>query len=534
MSLAQPDRMALPAPAWLPWAVATLAVAVVFRDTLAAMESIWRDSSTFAHAYLVGPIAAWLAWRERERLAAAPRRAEPWMLLPIAGACAMWLVGELAAVNAVSQFAVVTVLILLVPALLGARVTRVVLFPLLFLYFAVPFGMFLVPTFIDLTADFTVAALRATGVPVYREGAQFVVPSGVWSVVEACSGVRYLIASVMVGALFAYLNFRTLRYRAAFMLAALLVPIVANWVRAYFIVLIGHLSNNRLAVGVDHILYGWVFFGIVITLLFALGHRWSAAESRAAGAPQSPSRRLDGDEPVGAVPGAWPTVAAALAVVLATSALMARLDAPQAVAAARLALPDTAVAGWTAGELPAGSWAPAFKNARSVAQRQYWPTGDAAGAVGVWAGHYRDQGPRERMVTSTNALVDPESTTWAVVERRAATVAWRGRQIQLAGATLRGFATPGEREAQWLLVWQVYWLDDTLTASDAAAKLRGALQRLRSGRDDGAALFVHTPIDRADPAGVAAAERRLQSFMIVGLEPIVRQFEQVATGAASP
>jgi len=39
------------------------------------------------------------------------------------------------------------------------------------------------------------------------------------------------------------------------------VPIIANWLRAYMIVMIGHLSGNKLAVGVDHLIYGWLFFG---------------------------------------------------------------------------------------------------------------------------------------------------------------------------------------------------------------------------------------------------------------------------------
>ena len=138
---------------------------------------------------------------------------------------------------------------------------RVLAFPLAFLFFAVPFGEIFVPTLIDWTADFTVAALRFSGVPVYREGNHFVIPTGRWSVVEACSGVRYLIASLMVGTLYAAIAYRSARRRACFIVAAILVPIVANWLRAYMIVMLGHLSNNRLATGVDHIIYGWMFFG---------------------------------------------------------------------------------------------------------------------------------------------------------------------------------------------------------------------------------------------------------------------------------
>ena len=43
------------------------------------------------------------------------------------------------------------------------------------------------------------------------------------------------------------------------------------------IVLLGHYSGNRLAVGVDHLIYGWVFFGIVIGIMFFIGSRWAEA-----------------------------------------------------------------------------------------------------------------------------------------------------------------------------------------------------------------------------------------------------------------
>jgi exosortase/archaeosortase family protein len=158
----------------------------------------------------------------------------------------------------------VCLVVLAVPAVFGWAVARELTFPLLFLFFAVPVGEFMVPPMMEWTADFTVKALQLTGIPVYREGLQFVIPSGNWSVVEACSGVRYLIASFMVGTLFAYLNYRSSKRRVIFMLVSLAVPIVANWLRAYLIVMVGHLSDNKLAAGVDHLVYGWVFFGVVI------------------------------------------------------------------------------------------------------------------------------------------------------------------------------------------------------------------------------------------------------------------------------
>ena len=49
-------------------------------------------------------------------------------------------------------------------------------------------------------------------------------PVGIWSVVEACSGMRYLIASFMVGLVYAYLTYRTRLRKAVFIAAAIVVP----------------------------------------------------------------------------------------------------------------------------------------------------------------------------------------------------------------------------------------------------------------------------------------------------------------------
>ena len=209
------------------------------------MVAIWVRSETFAHGFVVAPISLWLIWRMRDRL----RPLEPrpsWLALPLIAAAGFgWLLGEVGAVNAVSQFAFVSMLVLAVPAVLGIRVTRAMLFPLGFLFFSVPIGEFLLPTLMAHTADFTIAAVRASGVPVLREGLQvFSVPNGRWSVVEACSGVRYLIASLVVGTLFAYLNYTSMWRRVAFIGVSIVVPIVANWLRAYIIVMLGYLSEQ--------------------------------------------------------------------------------------------------------------------------------------------------------------------------------------------------------------------------------------------------------------------------------------------------
>jgi len=246
----------------------------VFYPTYWSMVEIWWRSETFAHGFFIFPISAYLIWRKRKYLSSVVMQNDWRALIFLIGLSFFWLVAHAVDVQVVQQFAVVMMLPVLLWLCLGWRMFVALSFPLLFLLFAVPFGEFLVYPLMKFTAVFTVNAIRIVGIPVFWEGMYFSLPSGSWSVVEACSGFRYILASLTLGALYAYLSYHSIWRRAAFMLFALVVPIVANGLRAFMIVMIGHFSGMELAIGVDHLIYGWVWFGIVMFAMFWVGSFW--------------------------------------------------------------------------------------------------------------------------------------------------------------------------------------------------------------------------------------------------------------------
>jgi exosortase A len=490
-------------------ALALAAVFSLYGPTFASMVAVWARSETFAHAYLVAPIALWLMWRKRaELVAAAPRPAPVW-LLAIALAALAWLAGDLAGVNAVVHFAATAILVFAVPAVLGNAVAGVMLFPLAFLFFMVPVGDFLLPVLMEWTADFTVAALRFVGVPVYREGLQFIIPTGAWSVVEACSGVRYLIASFMVGSLFAYLNYRTARRRMLFGIVSLVVPIVANWLRAFGIVMLGHLSGNKIAVGVDHLIYGWVFFGVVIMLMFMIGARWSEA-------PADPAPAVAAPAPAAAAAPVQPARLAATVVLLVLVIglprwVTARAHAPMAPMAA-LALPELP---GTASAEAATSYRPIFEAPAARAERSYAFGGDV---VTVDLAYYRQQGYQSKLGSSRNALVLTEDSPWHVVTSGMRTVAVDGAPTPLRAAEIRsgsGAGTDHGRPRVHLL--QVYWVDGRLTTSANEATARAVAAQLLGRGDDAAALTLLVSGTEA-----AEARRALDAFAARHLNELTR------------
>ena len=495
--------------ALIPLAAVLVGLVALYWGTASAMVAIWSQSETFTHAYLVPPIVLWLAWRKRATLLQLTPAPRLWVLAPMLVLAVVWLLGQLAAVNAVTQFAFVALLVLAVPLVLGIHVAKVLIFPLAFAFFAVPIGDFALPMLMKWTADFTVGALRLSGVPVFREGLRFVIPSGSWSVVEACSGVRYLIASLMVGALFAYLNYRSNKRRWIFVGLSLLVPVLANWVRAYMIVMLGHLSNNRLATGVDHLVYGWVFFGVVIMALFTIGARWAE--------PELPDAVPGEVEQVGvlraAVPGSALWVAAISALVVAAMPVLAqaRLDAPghAGPAAVALSLPAVGATGWQAQPVLDPEWTPKFVNPSAKEARRY--TAGSGAQVDVNLLYYRQQRPESKLVSSVNVIVPADDHVWNAIstERRAIGTDSAGAVVVARETVMLGVTRPGRTDRDRLKVWMLYWVDGQWTSSDTTAKVRGTLAKLSGRGDAGAALLLS-----AVESDAAAADTALKQFWL--------------------
>lgn len=486
-------RLMSPALAFALVAALLAAPLLLFAGTTWSMIEIWIRAQTFNHCFLVLPIFLWLVWGDRARLASLPARPFWPGLLAVVGCGALWLAGELASAIGPAQWAVVLLVPALVLTVAGVAWARALALPLAFLLFAVPFGEVFVPTLIDWTADFTVLALQASGVPVYREGNHFIIPSGAWSVVEACSGIRYLIASLMVGTIYAWLMYRSTRKRVLFIIAAILTPIVANWLRAYLIVMLGHLSNNEIATGVDHIIYGWIFFGLVMLLMFWVGSFWRE-DPPAGSAPAAPAPAPLAVQPLIRV------AAAALALMVLPVVAQAALEAQRDTRPVqRVGIAPRA--GWTLVEPGPAAWArwrPHIHGASVESHQVFEKDGKQ---VGVYLGVYRNQTQDRELVNALNQLVTAKDSGWRVLDRgRFAPAA--GDPAQVARARISG---PGGAQE----VWHWYWLGQFSTPSDVAAKLDLARERLLGASDTSAWVSVHTPAGESS----AAAQATLDQFM---------------------
>lgn len=243
---------------------------VLFWPTLSDMESVWRHSDTYMHCYLVPLIALWLI-SEQPKLAPCPGPILWWPLLLFAGAGLLWLLSFAADVALGSHLFAVLALQLLLIGWLGRTLAWQLKFPLFYLIFMLPFGEELHAPLQEITADITVYLLQLFSIPVFREGLYLATPVGHFEVAEACSGLRFLIASLAIGCIFAHLYFKTWYRQWLFMAMLIVASILANGARAFLLIYLAEMSNMQLGFGEDHYLYGWLVFVLVLALMFWLG-----------------------------------------------------------------------------------------------------------------------------------------------------------------------------------------------------------------------------------------------------------------------
>ena len=259
---------------WMAGAAVVIGLAIfagLFWEEGEAAIRVWIDSRAYSHCFFVLPIAAWLAWDRRhvlEGLVLRPLPVAALLALPIG---VVWFAANRLGIMEGRQLAVIAAVEVLVLTVLGWRFFKAMMAPLLYLIFLVPFGAFAVPTLQKVTTWFVDLGLSILVIPHYIDAFVIEVSSGIFQIAEACAGLRFLIASIAFGALYACLIYRSPKKRGLFILASIIIPIIANGFRALGIVVLGEILGSAQAAAVDHVLYGWIFFSIVILLLIAAG-----------------------------------------------------------------------------------------------------------------------------------------------------------------------------------------------------------------------------------------------------------------------
>ena len=476
-----------------------LILALFWRDA-ADVGAIWWNSSTFNHCLLILPIIWWLVDQRKMELAKITPTAWAPALAWVGAGAFGWLLGDAAGVALARHAGLVIMLQGAVMTILGSNVARGLMFPLFYSFFLIPFGEEFVPALQTITAKMCMWLLGLSGIPAHIEGIYISTPTALFRVAEACSGVKFLVAMVALGALVANLCFKSWGKRSTFMAACVVIPILANGLRAFGTIYIAHHGNVDFAASFDHIFYGWIFFGVVIALVLAAGWPFfdKAADDVAVDAAKLQA-------PVWMPLTAKVAVATSLAIAAVPAAWSAFVAAAASPVPAQIALPD--VAGWQRVDYaPQRAWKPHFaKSSHQLLGRYRNATGQEAD---LYIAVYDRQSEGRELVGYGQGAVGPESK-WSWIADCANPDNGKCERISADNKTLRE-------------VVSYYRVNGVTSGSGSAIKLATLKARLMGGSQQAVAVLVSS--ERADKVEPRAA---IDAF-VKSLGPIDKMADHMA------
>ena len=251
-------------------------VVALYGPVLKLMVLQWWQDPNYGHGFFVPLFAGYILWQERSRWRGVLRRPSNWGLLAMLGALGLLMVGSLGAELFTSRFSLLVLLGGMVLFLAGWETLRAVSFPLAFLFFMIP-----LPTIVYnevtlplqlLASRFAVHFLQFLQMPALREGNLIFLPNYTLEVVEACSGIRSLMALVALAVAYGYWIQERSWMRITLVVLMVPIAIISNGLRIVGAGVLAYRVAPEAAEGFFHLFSGWLIFLCALSLML-LAHR---------------------------------------------------------------------------------------------------------------------------------------------------------------------------------------------------------------------------------------------------------------------
>ncbi|NOY71765.1 MAG: EpsI family protein [Gammaproteobacteria bacterium] len=476
---------------WLPLLVVFFFIGYFYSDTFLYLFTQWSQYQVggYDHGFLVVLISLYLLYDKRQQLFSVPLKGSYVGLFFVLATSFLWTVGNVSDVLVVQACSLLLILLAVVWAVCGFACLRVVAFPILYLIFAVPMWSFLSPPLQVLVADVVYPALRWLDIPALRDQHIIILPAGEFLIEETCSGLRYLLAALNLSVLYAYLNYTRFSARLLVVVIAAGTAIIANIIRVFIIIYMGHITDMQHPLVQDHLNFGWILFGVLIFLLLVIDILWhkKRARSAASSVVQKQNKILEKkgvDRDCTEQPHLRTSILITGVVVLfsAIGPLLSyqvhKNSVESEAVKVNVELPIVGN-GWLLGTWDGDNWKPRFHGAVE-ALGDYQKAGQV---LRLYVGYYPFQGQDKEMINEDNSLGDGQ--VWFPVYAQA--------QPVLSGKS--DFLEQIVKSSQGIrrLVWYRYYIGGRLTTNPYIAKLF-QVWGVFSGDRQAAVVVMGTPI----------------------------------------
>ena len=221
-------------------------------------------------------MAAYVGWQSLRHQDLRP--SIPWWLFAgLIITSLVWFVGLMTATALLQQLTLPAMIWLLLAASFGYKAAKSLVVAFVLVYLVIPVWDVLTPYLQGLTVNVNEFLLRQVSVVAHIEGKYVYLPIGVFHIAGGCSGLKYLLVSLTLAVLYAGLHLEGITRPVLLTTIAVLFALLANWIRVFVIIYIGHISEMQSSFVSDHELLGWIIFITAMVPVLLIGSRMRQA-----------------------------------------------------------------------------------------------------------------------------------------------------------------------------------------------------------------------------------------------------------------
>lgn len=487
-------------PFWLAFMLIAAAAWVGLETGLDRLFQRWVFP--YNHSPLVVGMAAWLLFVGLRGVTL--RQVSPSVagLLLLATVVAVYALSEIIDLTLGMQVMLPLVVWASVYALMGRQLALYLTIPVGMLYFTIPIWDLTVGPLQDISTLVVSAWVRWSGLTALIEGYYITIPAGRFEIAEGCSGMRYVVVSLALAAFYAMNWLGRWRNRLMLVLVAGLASMVANWIRIYTLILIGHWTDmQHYLIAVSHDEYGWVVFFVCMAPVLWFARHLEARETEPkSGRPGVPVANQ-------AASALQVLLCGVLAAAIVAAPVMLRGGEPASEPEELPTLISAPSDPWTEASV-SYAWEPQFEQPSLLGHQAF--TAEDGRTVEAYVARYLTQHPDAKLIARRNVL----SPGWHGARQTDTSMVVGGEDRRVRRTELRsGDAT--RLTVNWFVV------GGRSATGELQAKLL-EIPALFSGRRDGAIIAVSA----ACSDNCSDADELIRSF----LETHGEQLEAVADG----
>ncbi len=234
--------------------------------------------SYYSHGVLIPFVTGYFIWLKKNELKNYTPEYSSLGLLVIIFAIFLHILGTLIYIFSISAFSIFFLVLGISLYLFGMQITKLILFPLMFLIFMLPLPLTIIESISFplkmLVAKVGVWIISILGLPIYREGFNITIPEGHLLVGNPCSGLRSLVSFLALSSVFAYVSTLTNIKKSILFFSAIPIALISNIIRVPLLILISHYWGIDAAAPDTfvHTASGIFVFAIGLILLFSIKH----------------------------------------------------------------------------------------------------------------------------------------------------------------------------------------------------------------------------------------------------------------------